>query len=189
MKTAVCKLKSTSPYSQSHNYEREFPKNPKELSAAYEIRTWRERMHYNRETGQIFIPMASFAISLREAAKYANIQIPGKGKSTFTKNFESGIMVLENVSIDYYKDQVRGEDVYVPSNGIRGGSKRVWKIFAVIPNWEGTITYHILDNIITEDIFTEVLKTSGNLIGIGRFRPRNCGWYGRFEVIEIEWKE
>lgn len=187
MKTAICKLKSTSPYSQGRFHQTE--KLEKELHADYEIRTWREKLHYLPETGQIFIPPMSFANSLKEAAKYLNIQIPGKGKSTFTKNFEAGIMVTEPLLINAYKDTVESETIHVPSDGRRGGTTRVLKTFPLIRKWEGTVMFYILDDIITPDVFTTVLEASGNLIGIGRFRPRNCGYYGRFEIIDIKWNK
>jgi len=186
MKKAICYFKSTSPYSQSkHHLE---PKLDKELSEDYEERTWRERMHVDKN-GDIFIPATQFMNSIKVAAKYLNIQIPGKGKTTYTKHFESGIMVIDNLDLGLKKDEIQKETVYVPSDGIPGGSKRVTKHFCFIPEWEGKVTYYILDNIITQDIFERVLRECGNLIGIGRFRPRNRGYYGRFEVKKIEWIE
>jgi hypothetical protein len=187
MKLAVCKLKSTSPYSQGKYHET--PKKDKELAHDYELRTWRERLHYSLETGLVFIPPMSFAISMKEAAKYLNIQIPGKGKSTYTKNFDAGILVTEPLVLNIKKEDVISENVFVPSDGRRGGTTRVMKTFPLIQSWSGEVTYYILDDIITEDVFRKVLDTSGNLIGVGRFRPRNCGYYGRFEVIDIKWKE
>jgi len=187
MKTVVCKLKSTSPYSQGRYHET--PKKEKELAKDYETRTWKEKMHYVPDTGQVFIPPMAFAVSVKEAAKYLNIQIPGKGKSTYTKNFDSGILVTEPLLIDAFKDQVECENVFVPADGRRGGTTRVMKSFPLIHKWEGLVKFFILDDIITEDVFTRVLEASGNLIGVGRFRPRNCGYYGRFEVLNVKWNE
>lgn len=187
MKMAICTLKSTSPYSQSRHHVT--PLLPKELKGDYEVRTWRERLHYIPETGQIFIPPMQFANSLKDAAKYLQLQIPGKGKSMYTKHFEAGIMVIDPLLLDYYKDTVESETHFVPADGKRGGSQRVDRTFALMRKWEGEVKFYILDDIITEDVFRQVLETSGNLIGIGRFRPRNCGYYGRFEVKKIEWNE
>jgi len=187
MKIAICKLKSTAPYSQSRHHSE--PEKDKELKNDYEERTWRERMHYDPNTLEVFIPPMQFANSLKVAAKYLNIQIPGKGKSTFTKNFESGVMVVDPLSLNVKRDDVIKESFYVPSDGTPGGARRVIKNFGMIPQWEGEVKYYILDDIITENVFKRVLETSGNLIGIGRFRPRNRGYYGRFEVINIKWSE
>jgi hypothetical protein len=44
-----------------------------------------------------------------------------------------------------------------------------------------------LDETITEEVFKLHLEESGKFIGIGRFRPQNNGFYGRFKVNEIVW--
>lgn len=186
MKKAVCILRSVSTYGQSKFHQT--PKENKELSAAFEDRTWREKAHVN-ERGFVYIPGTMFANSLREASKYLSIQVPGKGKSTYTKHFESGIMVLDNLELPVKKEDLKSVTVFVPSDGRVGGGKRVIKHFPVIHEWSGVVTYHVMDDIITADIFEQVLRTSGQLIGIGYFRPRNRGYYGRFEVEDIQWIE
>jgi hypothetical protein len=37
------------------------------------------------------------------------------------------------------------------------------------------------------EIFERCLKEAGNLIGVGRFRPQNGGYFGRFTVKSIKW--
>lgn len=184
MKLAECKLQSVSPYSQSKYYKVE--KLAKELPAAYEERTWRERCHVSPD-GKLFIPPMAFTNSLKEAAKYLSEPIPGKGKATYTKHFEAGVLVSEPLALPIAKDDVESEWLFVPSDGRRGGGSRVEKCFPLIREWEGKVTFFILDDILTKDIFAKVLDTSGSLIGIGRFRPRNLGYYGRFKVLEIVW--
>ena len=39
------------------------------------------------------------------------------------------------------------------------------------------------------DVFEDHLKEAGNFIGVGRFRPRMNGFYGRFKVDKIDWSE
>lgn len=185
MKMAICKLKSESPYSQSKHHTIE--KNPKELAGDYEERTWREKCNTSNE-GNIIIPPMAFANSLKEAAKYLNISIPGAGKRTFTKHFEAGVMVVEPVVLPIKKTDVEGEWVFVPSDGRRGGTTRVLKCFPKIKEWSGVVKYLIFDDIITPDVFEQVLKASGAFIGVGRFRPKNCGYYGRFWVEGIKWQ-
>lgn len=184
MKLAECKLESSSPYSQGRYYKVE--KQPKELPEDFENRTWRERCHYNKD-GYIFIPPMVFANSLKEAAKYLSLPIPGEARKTFTKHFEAGIMVTEPLVLPIKKDDVEPEWVFVPSNGQRGGGTRVEKCFPLIREWKGTVLFYILDDIITRDAFEQVIRTCGNLIGIGRFRPRNLGYYGRFKLADMTW--
>ena len=184
MKTAVTLLESISPYSQSRFYQT--PKLEKESSADYEARTWRDRMH-TTEDGRVFMPPMAFKNCLAEAAKFLSIQIQGKGKATYTKHFEAGVMVVEGLTLNIKKADVAGEWFHVPSDGKRGGSKRVLKCFPVIPKWSGEVTWHILDDTITKDVFAKHLEEAGKFIGLGRFRPRNNGFYGRFSVKEIKW--
>lgn len=182
MRTIIAKLESISPYSQSRMYE--VPKLPEELDKDFEARTWRNRLHRD-EKGFVFIPPMAFKNCLSEIAKFRSIQIPGKGKSTYTKHFEAGILVIDPLRLDISAEEVQGEWLSVPSDGRRGGSRRVNKCFPVIQHWSGTQTFLILDDIITLPVFKQHLEEAGKFIGIGRFRPRNNGFYGRFKVNEV----
>lgn len=185
MKTATVRLESVSPYSQSRYHGEE--KLNKETSVDYERRTWRSRLHVN-DGGHVFIPPMAFKNCLAEAAKFMSRQIPGKGKSTYTKHFEAGLLVTDPVDLGIKAADVQGEWLFVPSDGVRGSGKRVEKCFPVIHEWSGDVTFHVLDDTITEDIFNQHLSEAGNFIGIGRFRPRNNGFYGRFAVRAVTWQ-
>ncbi|MBF3874238.1 hypothetical protein [Burkholderia pseudomallei] len=185
MKTAIATIKGVSPYSQSKHYSTE--KLPKELAKDYETRTWRDRLHAT-DDGTVFIPPMSFKNCLSEAAKFLSLQIPGKGKATYTKHFEAGVLVTDALHLNIKKDDVPGEWLFVPADGIRGSGKRVEKCFPVIHQWSGDVTFHILDETITRDVFEHVLTQAGAFIGIGRFRPRNNGFYGRFKLESLNWQ-
>lgn len=186
MKTAITHLVSTAPYSQSRYYHGDPPQGEKESHADYEARTWRQRCHVN-EAGNVIIPPMAFKNCLSEAAKYLSIPIKGQGKATYTKHFEAGVMVTEPVVLPIKRDEVKEEWLYVPSDGRRGGPKRVEKCFPLIHSWTGKVSFMILDDKITEAVFERVLAEAGSFIGIGRFRPRNNGFYGRFAVQNIDW--
>lgn len=184
MKKAIAHLKSVSPYSQSKHYV--VDKLEKESHEAYEKRTWRNRCHTDAD-GMVFIPPMAFKNCIAEVAKYLSIQIPGKGKATYTKHFEAGVMVVDPLVIGKHVNDIPGEALFVPSDGRRGGKTRVTKWFPCITEWEGTVEFLILDETITEEVFAEHLDQAGKFIGIGRFRPRNNGYYGRFSVEKIKW--
>lgn len=184
MKIATVKLSSCSPYSQSRHYED--VRLPKEGPDDHERRTWRERMHVDAN-GVAYIPPMAFKNCLSEAAKFLSIQIPGKGKSTFTKHFEAGVLVLEPMSLGVKAEDVAGEWLFVPASGRRGDGKRVSRCFPLFPEWQGEVVFHIFDDTITKEVFVEHLREAGRFIGIGRFRPRNNGFYGRFEVLNVTW--
>jgi hypothetical protein len=187
MKTAVCTLKSASAYSQSRHYTDEVPKLNKESPSDYEKRTWRDRCHFN-EAGNVIIPPMSFKKCLEESAQFLGEKIQGKGQSTWSKHFLAGVLVLEPLVLPVKKEELKCEWLYVPSDGKRGGPKRVSKCFPIIHEWSGKITFTILDELITEDVFKHHLEQAGTFIGIGRFRPRNGGFYGRFIVEKVKWQ-
>ena len=184
MRIAVATLKSVSPYSQSRPVQS--IKTRDETHDEFEQRTWNERCHVDSK-GIVFIPPMNFKNCIAEAAKYKSIQIPGKGKSTYTKHFEAGILCKEPLSLRIHIDKVVGERLFVPASGKRGDGKRVWKTFPVFAEWSGDVEFLILDEIIDEDTFRAHLVDAGQFIGIGRFRPRNNGFYGRFSVENVKW--
>ena len=186
MHAATVRLRSVSPYSQSRFHNT--PALDKEGKDDYEKRTWQNRLHVS-EDGNVFIPPMAFKNCLSECAKFISIQIPGKGKATYTKHFEAGVMVMEPSALSIKAQDVPGEWYHVPSDGQRGGSKRVLKCFPAIASWETNVKFYVLDDTITKDVFEKHLSQAGQFIGVGRFRPRNNGFYGRFEIVNLKWEE
>lgn len=194
MKQAIAHFKSISPYSQSRFHDTE--KLPKEGADDYENRTWRGRLHVTDDSfgdraqpGLVYMPPMAFKNCLDESAKFMRRQIPGKGKSTYTKHFEAGILVMDPLILPVKAEDVAGEWLFVPVDGVAGSGKRVKKCFPVIQEWEGDVIFYVLDDTITEDVFREHLKEAGQFIGVGRFRPRKRGFYGRFNVESVNWVE
>ena len=184
MRIALATLQAASPYSQSRPIQSSKDRN--ETHDAYEQRTWRERCHTDKD-GIVFIPPTAFKNCIAEAAKYKSIQIKGKGKATYTKHFEAGVMCKEPLSLGVHVDDVEALRLFVPADGKRGGSKRVWKTFPVFHDWGGTVEFLVLDEIIDNEIFEQHLIDAGQFIGIGMSRPRNNGYFGRFSIEKIEW--
>lgn len=185
MHIAVAKLTGTTPYSQARYHATD--KLDKESADDYERRTWRNKLHVNGD-GKVFIPPMVFKNCLSEAAKFLGKQIPGKGKATYTKHFEAGVSVTDPVPLKCLAEEVRGEWVFVPASGVRGDGKRVLKCFPCIDKWDAEVTFMIFDPTITQAVFLEHLQEAGMFIGIGRFRPRNNGYFGRFRVDSMEWE-
>lgn len=186
MKTVVATVKGVSPYSQSKAYD--VPKQQGEGMGDYEARTWRNRLHVN-ENGVVFIPPMAFKNALTETAKFLSLPVPGKGKATYTKHFEAGVLAFNPVSLGVRADEVQAERLFVPADGVRGSGKRVYKMFPVIPpGWTADVEFTVLDETVLQTatdsrtVFENVLERCGQFVGIGRFRPRNNGFYGRFSV-------
>lgn len=186
MRTAIASLRGIAPYSQSRYHD--IPKLEKESPDDHEMRTWRERLS-TTEDGRVFIPPMAFKKSLETAARFLSMQIKGRGKATYTKHFKAGVLVTDGLVLPDRKDDVPGEIFFVPSDGRAGGGKRVKRKFPVIREWSGDVTFYILDETITPSVFEAHLKEAGNFIGIGRFRPENGGFYGRFAVDAVQWIE
>lgn len=191
-KSVIVQIEGLAPYCQSRFHGE--AKLNKEASDAYEARTWREKAHWD-DDGNMVIPMLAFKNAVAEIAKYLGEQIPGKGKSTYTKHFEAGVMCVEDFPIFYKgnrvnKAEVIGDTKHVPADGKRGGGTRVLRTFPTVPRgWTTTATFLIVDDVITRQVFEYHLRQAGQLIGIGSFRIRNNGTMGRFKPLSFEWSE
>ena len=184
MRSVTVHLESTAPYSQSRMHDTD--KLDKERPDDYEKRTWREKCTYD-ENGTVEIPAMALKQALDRAARVMGEQIPGKGKATYTKFFTSGCLCTSNVSLGVHKDSVASVTINANSDGVRGSGKRVKRTFPVIPSWSGVAEFVILDASITKDVFERTMKTCGQIVGIGRFRPENGGLNGRFKPTKFEW--
>jgi hypothetical protein len=120
--------------------------------------------------------------------------VPGKGKAQYTKHFEAGVLVARPISLGIKAADVEMEKLFLPSDGRRGGGKRVWKYFPLITSWEAEAEIIIVDDTVlqksvtdkTRSVFEIVLDGAGSYIGLGRFRPRQNGFYGRFDVEALK---
>lgn len=190
--TAIVKLQSTSPYSQSRKHDT--PKLEGESPDAHEQRTWKERMHvhvYNKgkptERTSVVIPASGLSQSIADAAKFLNKKIEGQRNSTWTKHFVAGVAVLADVDLNIDPKTARRQAINAHANGQRGSGSRVTRFFPTFDEWETEFEITIFDPLITEAIFTEVLEAAGLFVGVGQFRPQNLGTNGRWEVLRIEW--
>ena len=68
------------------------------------------------------------------------------------------------------------------------------KYYPYISEWEMTAEFIVVDETCLQKsvkdksrtVFHDVLEGAGQFIGLGRFRPRNNGYYGRFDVLKID---
>jgi len=147
---------------------------------------------HTAESGEVFIPPMAMKHCLADVAKFLGETVPGKGKATYTKHYKAGLMVTEPMMLGVKGDEVKSERLFVPSDGKPGGGSRVWKIFPFIPaGWKTVATLIVMDPVLTADPdkIKEHLVHAGKFIGMGRFRPINGGFYGRFAVGDFDVKE
>lgn len=186
----TCDLIGVSPLSFSKAIVSQ--KGQDEPNDTFEERTWMERLHVD-DNGELFIPPNAMKNCLSNCAKYLAEKIPGKGKQTFTKNFEAGIMIVEplKLGIKSNSKEIQKERLFVPADGRRGGGKRVWKNFPTILQWRTSVEILVFDPILIAkpEKIEEYLKHAGKFIGLLRFRPRNNGYYGRYTIENFEYVE
>jgi hypothetical protein len=182
-------LSSITPLSQSRQHDE--PKMDGERPDDYDKRTWRSKLNTAMRDGKptVVIPAHGLHQAIAAAAKYSKRQIPGQGKATWTAKFTAGITLLEDPAINVDPATVDAVAISANADGIRGSGKRVPRKFPVIPQWSATFDVVVLDPIITEDVFREMLEMAGMFIGIGRFRPEKGGTNGRFRIDAIDWKD
>lgn len=179
-------MESISPYSSSRMHDT--PKLDKERMDEYEARTWRDKLTTD-DGGHVVIPAMAFKQALDRCAKVLGIQVPGKGKATFTKHFLSGCICEADVPLGIHKDDVGSVTINAHADGVRGSGKRVKRTFPQISRWKSSARFVILDDAITKDVFERVMRESGQFVGVGRFRPENGGLNGRYKVTGFKWQE
>lgn len=184
---ATVTIKGISPLSQSRQHDE--PMLEGEGRDAYDARTWRHKLNVSPMTGNVIIPAHGMHQAIAAAAKYTGRQIPGQGKKTWTAKFTTGIAILSEIDTGMSPDKAAVVVISANADGIRGSGKRVPRRFPIFFEWSATFDVHILDPIITEAIFTEMLEIAGMFIGIGRFRPEKMGTNGRFRIERLVWQD
>jgi hypothetical protein len=186
MKKVAISLKSIAPYTQSRQHHT--PKLEKETADAYEERTWREKCTVDAQ-GFVCIPAIAFKQAFDRAAKMLSLQIPGRGKATYTKHFTAGVMAPENLRLPVRRDDVERIAINANADGVRGSGKRVRRYFPQIPAWAGVLEVYIIDETITREVFERHAREAGMLVGVGQYRPENGGTNGRFLCESFDWQD
>lgn len=185
--SAVVLITGITPYSQSRQHNE--PKLSGESNDDFDARTWRSKLNVSRDGSTVVIPAHGMHQALISAARYSKRQIPGQGKATWTKKFEAGIALLEDIALDISPDEVSSITISANADGVRGSGKRVPRRFPVMDEWSAEFEIMVLDPIITPDVMREMLNICGLFIGIGRFRPEKGGTNGRFQLDDLAWHD
>lgn len=190
MKVVTFTIIGASAYSQSKPHLTEML--PNESHEDFRNRTWMNHLHL--QDGKVIIPPGAIKNCLSESAKFMNISVPGRGKSTYTKHIEAGIAVMTPIQLGIKLEDVQQETLFLPADGRRGSGKRVWKTYPFVFPWKGIVEVIVLDETVlhtsqrdkSKSVLQEIVEGSGQYIGIGRFRPRQNGYYGRFGIDDFE---
>ena len=95
--------------------------------------------------------------------------------------------MLDNLPLGVKPESLEGERLFVNSDGVKGGGKRVTRIYPTLSAWEAPAIVYILDEIITKEVFVEHLEVAGLMIGVGMHRAENGGFKGRFRHAKLTW--
>lgn len=182
-------ISGISPLSQSRQHDDEKLKG--ESFGDYDLRTWRSKLNVSDINGKktVILPAHGVQQCVAAAAKYSKRQIPGQGKATWTAKFTAGIALLSDPALNIDPMTVGSIVISANADGVRGSGKRVMRKFPQIPEWESKFDIHILDPIITEEVFREMVEIAGMFIGLGRFRPEKGGTNGRFKIVSLKWQD
>lgn len=184
MLSITCKLVGCAPLGFSAPIQS--IKGPKEDHNAFEERTWRERMHVDPD-GNVFLVPLALKNCLEDVAQFLGERVKGQGMATWTKHFQAEIMIPEPLELNVKAADVPGQRIFVPADGKRGGSKRVWKTFPFLETWSTNAKILVIEGLLSghPEKVKEYLELAGQLIGLGYFRPRRSGYWGRFTVEDF----
>lgn len=190
MKTYQIKLESTTPLIFGKQIDPlQHPKEDREQHGDYDLRIWREKAHWTGpdKTAKAVIPSVYIKRALEDCAKYLGIQIPGKGKSNYTKHFKSGVQVIgAGMELPETRETIGSVAISCNADGKRGSGVRVTRRFPMVQKWTSEIKVLIVDEIITDKVLREHIEKAGMLIGIGSFRLEKGNASGGFRVVSMK---
>ncbi len=189
MKCSVAHVRIAGMSALSQSRQHNDPELEGENKDDYDARTWRSKMNLDPKTGCVILPAHGMHQAIIAAAKYSGRQIPGQGKKTWTAKFTTGIALIGDCATGIPAEAAQMITISANSDGVRGSGKRVPRRFPIFYDWSATMEVMILDPIIHQDIFREMLTIAGMFIGVGRFRPEKGGQNGRFRIDTLDWED
>lgn len=179
------KIKSNGPISfNKYVSPEEFPKKQGENAQDWSFRTWQEKAHFDHEGTVVLHPMM-IKNALVNAAKYRGEKVPGQRMKTWTKYFQSAVLLPDSIRLTMGDAPITRDDLK-PDVVLSGNAdKKIPAKFPLLTQWEAQGDLYVLDDTIKIDDLKRHLQTAGLFIGIGKFRVGNGGMYGRFEVEDV----
>ena len=160
-------------------------KKSDETHEQFEERTWRDKVR-RTDSGQVYIQ--PFALKNAMEAAGSRLGMKLTGKVTYTKLFRQGIMVNDELLLtDKSGKPITIESItpipmFVPSDGKRGGGKRVMRIFPQLKEWRTEAAVVCFDSRLTDTVVRAHIEEAGKFIGFGSMRVEGGGVAGRFAV-------
>ena len=168
-------------------------KKDNETHDQHEERTWRNKVSV-LSNGQVYLQPFFMKNTLEFAAQWLGLKIPGERGKMYKDRFVKGLLVQDNMLLEKKSgksvtmDDIEPVRLFVPSDGKRGSSKRVFRIFPVCHEWNCVARVMVFDNKITPEVFEKHCVAAGQFIGFGAMRVGNGGINGRFAVSDFRYE-
>jgi len=187
MFTAEMKIVSTAPYSPSKMMPES--KGGDEGWDVFERRMWMKKAHISKEAGTVIIPQIAFHKAITAGAGRLGMKLVNKGKATYKGRFVSGIIV--SAPLDTKQTLTEDDCIWISAHAdgnktASGRGTRVPRCFPILMSWAGALVIQVLDDAITLPILEEHVNYAGQFIGVGRWRPENGGYNGRFKSVSAK---
>lgn len=183
MYRAIVSIKGVAPLSQSKQHDAE--KLDGESNEDYDKRTWREKCNVDGE-GVVYVPAMAFKQAMDTSAKRLAIPDPDNKRANLTKYFVSDVICENNMSIGVHKNDMPSIRISANVDGQRGSGKRVPRTLPQVQEWAGKTSFLVMEEKIKPETFEKVLRSAGQSIGVGQFRPEKGGLNGRFDVTSVK---
>lgn len=161
-------------------------KKSDETHEQFEERTWKLKVPVD-ESGQVYINPFALKNGLESAGSRLNMKLTGK--ATYTKLFRQGVLVVSPLLLfspttgnPITIDDIKPIPIFAPSDGKRGGPKRVMRVFPELRGWTCEAIVTALDGRLTREVIQKHIEEAGKFIGFGSMRVENGGINGRFSV-------
>jgi len=158
----------------------------------YEEENWQDKLHYDPETKEVYIPVISFYNAFNEAKeKVFELNKISCDAGRFQFGFSEDKMLLGFPFDDI--ERIEKISIFAPVSGKHGGQgRKAPKIFPSIKDWGGKFSIQLFfepDEIgcDPQKLFKEIIAYAGLRVGIGAMRIANGGMSGAFTAKVINW--
>lgn len=135
---------------------------------------------YRNTNGQCYIPSEQLRICFINGGGYL------KSKVGNSKRSMKGVIAAVL--------QINPEEIILPDFDLIDKRSAVNKnikarVIVVRPKWSTwSAEFDMIfdNNTLTKEMIEELITVSGNLVGIGSYRPTNNGYFGRFSLISLD---
>lgn len=181
------KIKGITPYMQDRMDDTKlevWEKNRKHIierpDVSHEDAVRAEYACYRNPEGRCFIPAEQLRMAFVNGGTFLKSKVGVRTKSMKSIIAAMFMVQPDEVIIPDYDTIDKRSAV---NKNIKG---RIIKVRPKWTKWEAEFSLQIGENTITKETIAELITTTGNYVGIGSYRPTNNGYFGRFELINLE---